>query len=165
VGVCVGCGLTSDSGIVEVKTRPNGGVQCDDNDGIRVSLAEAAVSTFISTSEQTATTFYTDLSTVGPQVSVTTGTVALVFIDTEYFGLDPGDIAHMSVAVSGASFIPALDNYSLRVGDDAVAYQKGMSFTIGGLTPGTNTFTAKYRAERGTAVFAFRRLTVLAIGT
>jgi hypothetical protein len=164
MSVCVGCGLTSESGVVEVETRPNGGVHCDD-DGLRVSLAEAAVSSFVVTSEQTSSTEYTDLNTVGPQLTVVTGHVALVFINTEYFGIDPGDIAHMSVAVSGASFIPAIDNYSLRVGLDNVAFQKGMSFVIGGLTPGTNTFTAKYRAESGTAEFGFRRMVILAIGT
>lgn len=166
MGVCVGCGLTSESGIVEVKPRPNGGVHCDE-DGVYVSLGEAAVSSFVGTSQQTTSATYTDLATIGPQVTVITGTQALVMWDTEYFGVvSPSDIARMSVAVSGASSIPATDVYSLRVGRGTlIAYQKGMHSILGGLTSGTNIFTAKYRAESGTAEFAFRRLIVLPIGT
>jgi len=113
---------------------------------------------FISTSQSTSSTSYTDLSTVGPTVTLTTGTSAIVLFGCTY--ADDGNLdndGYMSVAVSGASSVSASDTWA-PVGNQAlnlVQIVQGYKFT--GLTAGSNTFTAKYRKSGGTSSASFEK--------
>lgn len=111
-------------------------------------------------------TAYGDLSgsSVGPTVTVETGTMALVAIRCELENSGTGT-CRMSYDVSGATSIAANDSRSFGFGGVATAPSiSGISVLhIGGtsLTPGTNTFTAKYRITTGTGTFRQRSIVVL----
>jgi hypothetical protein len=69
-------------------------------------------------------------------------------------------IAYMSYAVSGLTTVAASDGRALQV--------QGQNFTrasatsvITGLTPGSNTFTAKYRTSGNTSTFRDRDIVVI----
>lgn len=108
---------------------------------------------------------YGDLTTVGPTVTIDTGTSVLLSLHATCDGDVDGFGARMGVAVSGASTIAA------ATASAAVADTVGTSFfTISryflftGLTAGSNIFTAKYSADTTTG-FAGRDLIVQAIPT
>jgi hypothetical protein len=63
----------------------------------------------ITTSETTTSTSYTDLATVGPTVTVTTGQLALVIWGAQLTNNTNNTSARVSVDVSGASTIAADD--------------------------------------------------------
>lgn len=114
----------------------------------------------LATNETTTSTTYTDLATVNrPAVALVTGTAVIVAIR--------GDVAcaaaqaYMGFAVSGSTTVAASDAYAIACQSTATTFTgAGSVFTVTGLTAGTNTFTAKYRATSGTGVFQNRMLTV-----
>lgn len=117
----------------------------------------------VAAGESTASTSYTNLHTVGPIVTMTTGQYALVILTTAMSNDTTGDFACMSFAVSGATTIAAADasslNFSNAAGNDSLSCSA--VFPVG-LTPGSNTFTAKYKSEiGGTSLFTNRWLTVI----
>lgn len=113
----------------------------------------------VDTSQTTTSTTYADLATGGPTVTVVTGTSAIVWIG----GLANNSGANNSfigVAVSGATTIAAADLQAYDVfGANNVC--SSFCYKISGLTPGSNTFTAKYRVSGGTGTYQSRNLTVL----
>lgn len=113
----------------------------------------------VATSQTTTSTSYADLATVGPAVTVTTGTSALVIISADLTA-PAGDNAFMSVAVSGASTVAAADSKALKMTNTNTS-QKSRVMLITGLTAGSNTFTAKYRVGSGTGTFVYRELVVV----
>jgi hypothetical protein len=113
----------------------------------------------VATSQSTASTSYTDLATVGPSVTVTTGPWALVSIYNANLHSTGGASALMSYAVSGATTIAASDNMSIGTAT-TVGSRAGATFLITTLTPGSNTFTCKYRVGSGTGTFVDRRIAV-----
>lgn len=118
----------------------------------------------VATEQTTTSTTFTDLSTVGPSVTVTTGTTAIVVItsgvDTEASGRD----ARIGVAVSGASSISAASTTVLRHRNDGARsnIQASAVYVISGLTAGSNTFTLKYASGLGgTVSFVNRNIFVI----
>jgi hypothetical protein len=118
----------------------------------------------VATSETTSSTTYTDLTTAGPAVTVTTGTKALVIITSNIRDReDRGEF--MSYAVSGATTLAADDTRALSMvtpTQPAGIYQ--MSFVnVPTLTAGSNTFTAKYRTNSAihSATFLNRSIFVM----
>jgi len=120
------------------------------------------------TSQTTTSSTFTDLATVGPAVTVTTGTKALVIV-TAIIGNDTsGQRAYMGFAVSGASSISAADKWSIALtstGSYAPEIQTSGVFLVTGLTAGSNTFTAKYRRSGGTGRFDLRQIAVIDMGS
>lgn len=117
----------------------------------------------IVTSETTTSTAYTDLATVGPTVTVTTGQLALVIWGAQLTNNTPNVSSRVSVDVSGASSIPADDVRGLAY-DPATAggvLQCSHAVFYDDLISGSNTFTLKYRVGAGTGTFLRRRLIVL----
>lgn len=117
----------------------------------------------VTTSQSTSSLVYTDLATVGPQVTVTTGTRALYIITVQTSHSVSDSATRASVDISGASAIAASDNRELVI--DGLAAGNPMSSSWVHmerfLTPGSNTFTLKYRVSAGTGTWAERRLTVI----
>lgn len=110
--------------------------------------------------ETTTSTSYTDLATVGPAVTVTTGPLALVVVHGSIDNSGAGS-CRMSYAVSGASTIAEADNRGIGVYGVAGSGIVASSVVLHtDLTPGSNTFTAKYRVASGTGTFNSRRLLV-----
>jgi hypothetical protein len=111
-------------------------------------------------SETTTSTSYTDLATVGPTVTVTTGPAALVTVHGSIDNSGTGS-CRMSYAVSGASTIAEADNRGIGVyGVAGVGIVASAVVLHTDLTPGSNTFTAKYRVASGTGTFNSRRIVV-----
>lgn len=120
---------------------------------------------FVATSETTASATYTDLATSGPAVTITTGTKALVGISGLVGNNTTGDGGLMGFAISGATTLAANDNMSIELVVPGGTYTGafGATFLVTGLTAGSNTFTAKYRAAAGTMSAANRRLWAMAV--
>lgn len=112
--------------------------------------AQDAVSAYIVTSETTTSTSWADLSTAGPEVDVYTGTQALVSLFAR-IGTSTGGGAHadMGFVVGGVSSIaPGTNGMQLDVSSNAAATGITVSahaeWLVTGLTPGLNTFKARY---------------------
>jgi hypothetical protein len=113
----------------------------------------------VATSETETNTAYDDMATVGPAVTVTTGTKALVHIGADVRSA-AGQTSLVSVAVSGASTIAATDARALSsYNGDVVRGSRAVLVT--GLTAGSNTFTLKYRVTGGTGTFIDREIIVI----
>jgi hypothetical protein len=113
----------------------------------------------VTTSETTTSTTYTDLATPGPAVTVTTGTMALVVVagTTQNSGAGTTRIAY---DISGATSLASADTRGMgNANTDSVT--AGTTVLETGLTPGSNTFTAKYRVSSGTGTFLSRRIVVM----
>jgi len=108
----------------------------------------------VSTSQSTASGAFVDLATVGPAVSIFTGSKAVVWVHVRCDNGSGGGWCLMSAAATDIGF-----GYQSPSGGN---FHKGaamIEFT--GLTPGVNTFTAKYSAGVGTATFADRRIAAM----
>lgn len=121
--------------------------------------------------ESSTSTSYTDVRTLGPSVTVTTGVQALVFFGAILGNSSANAAAYASVAVSGASTVAADDDWALEMDghtayagsndDNALRRSQWKLFT--GLTVGSNTFTMKYRVASGTGRFNYRHIAVWAM--
>ena len=119
----------------------------------------------VATSQTTASTSYADLATVGPSVSVVTGTSAIVTVASQITN-SAAATNYAGYAVSGATTIAAADpSAAILVTSAANVPNLTVSTTqiITTLTAGTNTFTMKYRVTAGTGTFVNRSITVQAI--
>lgn len=114
----------------------------------------------VATSQTTTSTTYTDLTTTGPAVTVTTGIQALVFMYNANLHSTGTTSALMSYDVTGATTIAAADNTSIGAAT-TVGIREGATFLQTGLTPGSNTFTCRYRVGSGTGTFVDRRIGVV----
>lgn len=115
----------------------------------------------------TMSTTFTNLdapASVGPSVTVDTGPTALVVVHGQISNSGSGS-ARMAYDVSGATSIAAADNRGIAIiGAAGVTIACSMGTHHGGgtaLTPGSNTFTAKYRVGSGTGTFSDRRIIVM----
>jgi hypothetical protein len=111
----------------------------------------------------TTSTTYTDLTgaSVGPSVSVVHGPNVLVIVRGSVENSGAGS-ARMGYAISGANSLAAADNRGIHVfGGAGVNVGCSDASFLGSLTPGTSTFTAKYRVSSGTGTFSARRLLVI----
>lgn len=129
--------------------------------GLFQAVARQVASANVATSQNTTSTTYTDLATAGPAVTLTTGTEALVIISNTSYNAT-ANYSLMTFAISGASTVAASDTNAIRMygaGDTSIC----RTIKITGLTAGSNTFTAKYRAGASTAVFYNRDITVMGL--
>lgn len=126
-------------------------------------LAERVpASNFLSSSDTTVSTSYTDLDTTsGPQVTVTTGTSAFIAIYGSMTN-NSSNAAWIGYAVSGASAFDASDPYAVEFQPTTPqTVRAGAMFFRSDLTPGSNIFTLKYRVTTsGTGTFTVRRIAV-----
>jgi hypothetical protein len=130
------------------------------------AIAERVVSQAnVDTAQTTTSTSATDLATVGPQVTVTTGTQALVMWSSQLTNNTAGQPSLVDFAVSGASTRSASDATALRYTTSTASYEdrRGTSAYVTGLTAGSNVFTLKYWVGGGTGTFTNRRLIVVAL--
>ena len=125
--------------------------------------ARLVAADYIATSETTTSTTATDLATTGPTVTATTSASAIVSIYCNMGNSAGGtNVAAMSYDISGATTDgPNLNRTLQLVG--ATGQRVGATFFHAAiLTPGTNTFTAKYWvSSSGTGTFSVRRLMVI----
>ncbi len=130
------------------------------------SASPTSATAYVSAYEGTSAGSYTDLTTSGPVVTITTGTKALVTISSE-LNVDASNRGgFVSFAVSGATTLAASDRYSLYFYNTNTLYcQASATYLVTGLTAGSNTFTAKYKTNGNTVYFTDRTLTVIDMGS
>lgn len=117
----------------------------------------------VATEQTTISTTYADLATVGPAVTVTTGTSALVIISSFINNDTVNTLTFAGVAVSGAT-TRAADDTSAMQNEVSAGFQGARVSVIHlftGLTAGSNTFTMKYRVGGGTGRYRNRHLVVI----
>lgn len=118
----------------------------------------------ISTSETTTSTGYTELATPGPEVTMTTGTHAVVFIRALVSNNTNSSTSIISFGVSGATEIDPADFRGAFIETGAANQDSTVSAcTRFAVTPGVNTFTMFYRVGNGTGSFEDRRLLVFGL--
>ena len=149
------------SGHVEITAPAVAGTQSVEfpTDVVLQSEYEARVAgDRVDTSETTTSASYTDLATVGPDVTLTTGTTVLVTV--AFTGYSSAAFASvMSFAVSGATTLAASDANAAYCNSNGVNHTATRTVLLTGLTPGSNTFTAKYRGST-TRTFNYRSISV-----
>jgi hypothetical protein len=122
----------------------------------------------VADAQTTTSTSFTDLSTAGPAVTLTTGTKALVIVSCEMYNGTVDKYSTMGYAVSGASTVAAAVNSSINFrqrGSNDQTLQVSRA-TVVTLTAGSNTFTAKYSSPAGgTAGFEYRDIFVMDLGS
>jgi hypothetical protein len=128
------------------------------------SLVERVAASARATNTSTTSTSYTGTS--GPTVTVTTGSQALVFFKSKMWNTTSNAATLMSVEVSGASTITAVNDWDIQMAgltagstsDNFV--QVAMAHHFKELTPGSNTFQCKMRVGSGTGGYDNRQLMV-----
>ena len=130
-------------------------------DGVASNLEalRGAKAAYLATQNTTTSTSFTDLGSVGPAVSLDTGTAALVIVGCTMNNDTAPNYILMGFAVTGASSVAADDAAALyrQQPDHSADFSASKVALVTGLTAGTNTFTAKYRVTGGTGTF-YRRL-------
>ena len=116
------------------------------------------------TSQTTTSTSYTDLATAGPAVTavVSPSGSVLIMLTAKLSNSNANRTCWMGFAVSGATTVAAADAQSLNfisANADASA-QFTATYLITGLTAGSNTFTAKYKASNNACTFVNRSITI-----
>lgn len=119
-------------------------------------------SAFVGTNETRTSTSFGDLTTVGPAITIVTGTTAAIQFGAALGNSTVNDGAVMSFQVSGATTIAVATITGLanlaHISNPANAGHEGSAaIVVSGLTPGSNTFTPKYRADIGGTAFFLRR--------
>lgn len=103
----------------------------------------------VAASQTLTTSSYADLATVGPSVSVTTGTSALVFLNSTITPAVTDTACGMSFDITGRTERQASDRDAILI-DGTIggnALRVGTNILVTGLTPGLNVFTSKYKSS------------------
>jgi hypothetical protein len=123
-----------------------------------INASISATTNTVATSQTTTSATFTDLATVGPTVTVTTGTSALVILSAAIESSN-GNRCYGGFAVSGATTIAAATTSALASGSGGgfIAVQSSWAIPVT-LTAGSNTFTMKYASpSSGTTLTALNR--------
>ena len=142
--------------------------QADGVEWTTISTSPTVVSARIETSQTTTNeSSFTDLGTVGPTVTLTTGTKALVTITCETQQITGGVFGLVGFAVSGATTIAADTARCVRIAGTGSNSQSSCTFMLSNLNAGSNTFTLKYRGSGGgfTHTFLNREIIVMNLGS
>lgn len=131
--------------------------------GVNAIAARTPDSAEVATAQTCTSTAYGNLTTVGPAVTATTGSRALVIVDAGMAHDTTAGKCYMGYEISGATTAAADEATSAiyqaySPGAAAVACR---AYLREGLTAGSNTFTAKYKASTGTGTFDNRHISVI----
>ena len=124
----------------------------------------------VATSQSTTSTSFTDLTTAGPAVTVTTGTKVLVIVTAQVTSATatPSISARMDFGITGATTRAATNATAYLVKSDTNGDVTGRASAanIVTVTAGSNTFTAKYSTSSAGAAcsFADRSIIVVNLG-
>lgn len=131
--------------------------------GANALAARKAVTATVATSQTTTSLTYANLTTPGPAVTVDTGVLALVIISCNMTNNNTNSATFMSFDISGAtSTAAATANSIIRDGMNANNSFRASGVKLMTLTPGSNTFTAKYAVGAGsTGTYVDRDITVI----
>lgn len=120
---------------------------------------------YVATSESLNTTGYTDLTTVTDTVTITVGSSGKVLVGIGAYlqNTTSGAVASMGFAISGTNTLAAADKYAIQYQSfTSNAFGRlGNSFLLKGLTPGSTTFKAKYKASGNFSTWAERHISAI----
>jgi hypothetical protein len=128
------------------------------------SIAQRLVgSDFVAATETTTNTGYVNLTTTGPQITITAGTSVITMFGAHMWNDTAGGRSLMSLGFSSANTIAAGDALSYAHDISSAGRIIGATRVImqSGLTPGSNVITAKYRVASGTGTWSQRALIVI----
>lgn len=126
--------------------------------------ARSPTAATVSTSETRTSTSYGDLATVGPTVTVTTGTMAMVVFGANIGQNTAGMGGRAAIDLSGATTSAASDSNCvyMEAGNANDAFQWSYCTVYNPITAGSNVWRLKYRvAGSGTATFANRHVAII----
>lgn len=133
------------------------------------SAAPTSAGASVLTKQTTTSASFTDLTTAGPAVTLTTGTKALVMWSHVVDNATDGRGTYVSFAVSGATTLAASSDYQTDLTGSAANrpyVTNSRQVLLTGLTAGSNTFTLKYATESSsTGSFSKRYITVIDMGS
>jgi hypothetical protein len=117
----------------------------------------------LNVSESTTSTSFVDLTTLGPQVTVNTGSSALILITAEINNNTASQAGRIGITISGATSETPDGTTVLRQETNGTSEfnRCTMARLHTTLTPGSNTFRMVYAATGGTASFNFRNIIVM----
>lgn len=137
--------------------------------GATAIAQRSSTSSSVQPMQTTSSTSYTNLSTSGPAVTVTTGTKALVIMSCGMANTSANAANYASVGVSGATTTTIDDSWAI-ISDGVAAWNnpwepadqhnRRMSAKLFTLTAGSNTFTMQYKVGSGSGRFRNRELIV-----
>lgn len=130
--------------------------------GVNSIAARLPAEQYIDTSESTTSTTFGNLATTGPTIVATTGSGGIISISSQIQNNTVNSYGGMGYDVSGATTVAASDDRALFfMSATANALYCASNLMLQGLTTGSNTVTARYRAgTSGTATFQRRRVMV-----
>ena len=131
-------------------------------DGAGKIAARDIVDHIIDDQETTASTVYIDLTPPGPFVTLTTGNLALVWLNGQV-GNTATTNTLMTYDVTGATTTAADTNKALECDGGAGVANRLCVTNLESVNPGVNTFTTKYKVTGGTGTFYKRRLVVMGL--
>lgn len=117
----------------------------------------------VTTSQTTSSSSYGNLSTTGPAVTVNISSSGQAMVTLTSQSSEANIMGcFMAFAVSGNTTVSASDTQSLLTETyQSNPTQGSATYLVTGLTAGSNTFTAKYRANGETCTFANRSIIVI----
>lgn len=119
----------------------------------RTTLQSAGVAT----AQTTTSTSYTDLATVGPAITKTTGTLVLVAITAGLANSSATQQTLVGIAITGATTVSPSDSTAMIFRSGATPNDMAASYiALFTVNAGSNTFTLKYRVSGGTGTFSNR---------
>lgn len=133
------------------------------SNGPNVVVERAILDGVVETAQTTTSTTYVGLTTPGPSVSLTTGALAFVFINSDCANNTANVGAYASFEVSGATTSAAIDGRAVKTESVANGAVSACRSTLFGPTPGTNVFNMMYRVLSNTGTFQRRRIQVIAL--
>lgn len=145
-------GKATVAGRIFVSTGPN-------------SIAQRQIaSAFVAAGETTAATSFTNLATAGPTVSnITTGTLALISVNSQANNSNTGSSSRHSFDISGATSSSATPERGCLAQNEAGSDTRYGITTLQTLTAGVNNFVSKYLVSSGTGHWQDRELIAIAL--
>jgi hypothetical protein len=117
---------------------------------------------FVSGLDSDTQTTYDDIATIGPGVTMTCQTQALVFIASLCYNSTTAAGTYMGVDITGATTLAPSDERSLIWQGTA---SNGERWTVANLytslTAGSHTFRSKYKVDSNTGSWKWRRIQVM----
>lgn len=127
--------------------------------GATKAATAGASAAYVATGETTASTSYTDLTTVTDTVTVNVGANGLLFVTISCLLQNSGaNFSGMSFALSGANTVAATNENSFTFN---ATIRGGMSVLLTGLTAGSTVVKAKYEVTAGTGTFSNRKISAI----
>lgn len=114
----------------------------------------------VDTQQTRSSTSYGALATVGPVVTITTGSQALVSINCQLFNSAAGT-CWSSYKITGATTVSSSDTWACE-GNGTDGNRQGI-MNLHAVTAGSNVFTQEYRVGSGTGTFDDRNTIVMAM--